>query len=150
MGGELDETRSKLVVLISGSLILNFAVVTALGIFFMTRDTKQHYSIVEACYKAMNELVNASESTKFNKELFNKSVLKDFRKHRNKFNFKRVQLVKYLSNSSCDVVVKDKKGFRNYLVDLEKSNRFKHYYRVADIRGKKISSKYQVTSIGGF
>jgi len=150
VGGELDKTRSKLVNLISASLILNLIVVSVFGINFISRNTKEYYSSIETCFKAMTELISINEDKDFNKELFNKSVLKEFRKNKAKFNFKRVQLVKYLNSSSCEVVVKDNKGFRNYQVDLEHNKRFKHFFKVADIRGKKITSKYQVTSMGGF
>ena len=76
-----------------------------------------------------------------NLDLINESVVKDL----TKVNFKAegITLVKLINNFECDVIVKDSKGHRSYLVNLEKNSKFKHLYRILNVKGQKIISRYQ-------
>ncbi len=74
-------------------------------------------------------------------ELLDNSIIKDMKEHH--FKIEQISLVKQLDGFSCDVVAKDSKGFRSYLVELDKSQSFKHLYKVKNIRGQKIKSAYQ-------
>lgn len=80
-----------------------------------------------------------------NEELVGKKVLKDLKNK--KFEIEGISLVKVKDGHHCDVVAKDSKGHRSYLVTLEKNSKFPHYYRIFDVRGQKIVSKYQWRTI---
>ena len=45
-------------------------------------------------------------------------------------------LVKMINHYTCDVVIKDLKGFRSYRVSLERNSRFENFYRITDVKGK--------------
>ncbi len=74
-------------------------------------------------------------------DLIDKKVIKDLANYH--FNIENISLIKVLNRTSCDVVAKDLKGYRSYLVNLEKSSKFTHFYKIFDVKGQKIISSYQ-------
>jgi hypothetical protein len=78
---------------------------------------------------------------KANEDLVNEQVLKVIEGQR--FTVEAITLVKMLNSYKCDVVVKDDKGFRGYLVTLERAAKFEHGFRIADVKGQKLVSSYQ-------
>jgi len=60
-----------------------------------------------------------------------------------KFQIEDITLVKMIGALNCEVVVKDHKGHRGYHVSLERSSKFEYEYRIADVKGQKLISKYQ-------
>lgn len=76
-----------------------------------------------------------------NENLHHPKVITDLEKHH--FNIEKITLVKVINDLSCDVVAKDKKGFRSYRISLEKNSNYPHLYRIYDIKGQKLVNKYQ-------
>lgn len=74
-------------------------------------------------------------------DLVNEQVLKDVKGQ--KFSVENITLVKMINSYKCDVVVRDSKGFRSYLVTLERAAKFEYGFRVADVKGQKLVSNYQ-------
>jgi hypothetical protein len=100
--------------------------------------SNQTYTSFETCLYGMNSIINNNPDL----ELVHKNIIKDLKSV--KFNVDRVHLIKAIDNFSCDVFVKGGKGVRRYLVALEKNSKFKHLYRILDIKGKKVNSRYQL------
>ena len=82
-------------------------------------------------------IINNSPSA----DLINESVLKDLSE--TSFKAEGITLVKLINNFECDVIVRDSKGHRSYLVNLEKNSKFKHLYKILNVKGQKIVSRYQ-------
>jgi hypothetical protein len=74
-------------------------------------------------------------------ELHHKKVIKDLKDKQ--FQIEEISLVKVRDGHHCDVVARDAKGFRSYSVTLEKNAKFPHLYKIFDVQGQKIVSKYQ-------
>ena len=96
------------------------------------------YSSFETCLYGMNQIINNNPS----RDLINEKVISDLKK----VNFKvdRIHLIKVINNYTCDVFIKDSKGVRRYFVTLEKNSKFKHLYKILDVKGKKLDSRYQL------
>ncbi len=80
-------------------------------------------------------------------ELHHKKVIKDL-KGKN-FQVDEISLIKVKDSHHCDVVAKDAKGYRSYAVTLEKNAKFPHLYKIFDVQGQKIVSKYQWREVQG-
>lgn len=100
-------------------------------------DANKPFSVMEACHYGMKSLFENNPT----ENLFNMSVIKDVKGHT--FEVEEVSLVKVLAGHRCDVVAKDAKGYRSFLVVLEKNSSFPHFYKIADVREQKLVSKYQ-------
>ena len=96
------------------------------------------YSSLETCLYGMREIINNNPS----ESLVNESVIKELKK--TTFNVDKIHLIKLLTNYSCDVFLKDSKGVRRYLVTLERNSKFDHMYKIFDVKGMKLDSRYQL------
>jgi hypothetical protein len=101
------------------------------------RENNKKLTPLETCLYGMESLFENNGS----KDYFNKSVLKETKDHL--FYIDSISLVKVIDSHHCDVVAKDTKGHRSYRVTLEKSSKFTHFYRILDVQGQKLTSKYQ-------
>jgi hypothetical protein len=108
-----------------------------MGIYLNIKTGSRTYSTLEACHYGMESIFEHNPSA----DLHHKKVIKDLKDHH--FKIDEISLVKVKDGLHCDVVAKDAKGFRSYAVTLEKNAKFPHLYRVFDVRGQKIVSKYQ-------
>lgn len=88
------------------------------------------------CHKGADEFFSNSPSKNFFK--------KSFFKEKTDFKIDRIILVKFLNSYSCDLVIKDSKGHRSYLVKLEKNLKYPHHYKISKIIGQKLVSTYQI------
>ena len=107
------------------------------GIYMCQKEDHKQFNTFRTCLFGMNTLFNNNPD----EHLFNKNVLKEVKEH--SFSVDEIILVKVKGTYHCDVVTKDSKGFRSYLVTLEKNSSFRHLYRILDVKGQKIISKYQ-------
>jgi hypothetical protein len=107
------------------------------GTYLALKENNPKLTTIEACYKGMNELF----SNNTDKKLHHKNLIADVKGK--SFNVEHIMLVKMLDSTHCDVVVRDPKGFRSYLVTLEKNSKFTYFYRLFDVKGQKIISGYQ-------
>lgn len=92
---------------------------------------------IEVCYLGMKELFENNPTEMF----FNDLVIKDVKGLT--FKIQNIGLVKELSGDRCDVVAKDFKGYRSFLISLEKNGKFPHVYKIVDVKEQKLSSHYQ-------
>jgi hypothetical protein len=76
-----------------------------------------------------------------NEDLLDKSVILDLKEHQ--FKIDKITLIKVIDNYTCDVVAKDSKGHRSYRVQLAKSSRYPHLFKIQNIKGQKIKATYQ-------
>ena len=74
-------------------------------------------------------------------DLIDKSIIKDVKEMN--FQMEDITLVKVIDHYSCDVVAKDSKGHRSYRVSLERNTGFRHLFKIKNVKGQKIVSKYQ-------
>ncbi len=104
----------------------------------LNRDkTKEHLSSFEVCLNGMHSIFENQES----KSLVSDNVLNDVKDHQ--FQIEKITLVKLIDDYQCDVVAKDRKGHRSYKVQLDKSSKNPHLYKIVDIKGQAIVSNYQ-------
>ena len=103
---------------------------------FLPKEAKQ-FSTLEACYYGMDSLFKYHPM----EGLFHESVTREVKGH--KFNIERITMVKVIDSYHCDVVAKGPKEFRSYRIQLERSSRFPHFYRIEDVQGQKLTSSYQ-------
>lgn len=92
---------------------------------------------METCLYGMNSLFNNGPSL----DLVEKEVIRDTKDL--SFSIDKITLVKILDNYTCDVITKDSNGFRSYRVTLKRNSKFKHLYKIGNVTGQKIISKYQ-------
>ena len=118
-----------------GGILLNTA--TVLLTIWLLAEPLRKYSTLETCLYGMESLFNNDADN----ALLDEKVIADVKQVN--FQMDKITLVKAIDNYHCDVVVKDSKGFRSYKVKLEKSGRFTHGYRIFDIKGQRLVSKYQ-------
>ena len=104
---------------------------------FLNREKVGYMNGFEVCHKGMKTLFNNLPNSNF----FNQSVLNDVKEVT--FEIEKISLIKMIGDYHCDVIAKDHKGHRGYRVKLEKNPSFTHYYRIADVKGQKLSSSYQ-------
>lgn len=107
------------------------------------REEDRPFSTFETCHYGMKAIFEHNT----NLDLHHKKVIADLKDHR--FEIEKITLVKVKDDFHCDVVAKDKKGFRSYAVVLEKNAKFQHLYRIFDVRGVKLVSSYQWKDIKG-
>ena len=96
------------------------------------------YTSFETCLYGMKQIINNDPKD----NLINQKVIDDL-KSKN-FEVDSIHLIKSISSFSCDVFTKDSKGIRRYLVSLEKNSKFDHKYRILDVKGMKVDSRYQL------
>lgn len=101
------------------------------------KEEAKFYSSFESCLYGVRSLFNNEK----NSDLLSNSILEDTKEI--DFKMDEITLIKLKNNYECDVVVKDSKGYRSYLVSLSKNSHFKHLYKVESISGQKITSEYQ-------
>jgi hypothetical protein len=99
---------------------------------------KVSYNTFETCHAGMKSIFQNNP----NGELMNEKVMKDL--ENKTFKVDSIHLVKVIDSYNCDVFSKDPKGVRRYHVSLEKNAKFAHFYRIMDVREKKVSSRYQL------
>ena len=111
--------------------------VVSIGLSIAAKKENKTYSSMEACMHGMKSIFshNAKE------DLVHKKVSKDLKSLH--FDVENISLIKIRNGLSCDVVVKDKKGFRSYRVSLEKNSKYPHLYRIYNVQGQKLVSSYQ-------
>ena len=95
------------------------------------------FNTMESCMHGIQSVFNNTP----NKELVDDSVIKDLKGH--KFRVEKITLVKAIDSYSCDVVARDSKGHRSYRLTLDKNSEFTHGFKITNIKGQKIISKYQ-------
>lgn len=114
-------------------LILGLGVINSLG-----HNESSEYSTFETCLYGFNQIIQNNPT----EDLISESVIKDLEKV--KFKSESIHLIKKINSFSCDVFIKEPKGVRRYLVTLEKNAKFPHLYRIFDVKGAKINSRYQL------
>ena len=120
-------------------VVLINLMVLAFGIWVNSKSEKLvEYSQMETCYYGMKSIINNNP----NEALLNKTVISDLEDL--KFTVKEVHLIKVINSFSCDVFVKDLKGVKRYQIVLEKNSSFTHLYKILDVKGMKITSRYQI------
>ena len=92
---------------------------------------------LDVCHQGMRGIFLGSAD----EELVSKEVMEAAKAM--KFQIEDITLIKMIGALNCDVVVKDHKGHRGYQVSLERSSKFEYEYRIADVKGQKLISKYQ-------
>ena len=102
------------------------------------KETIPEYTSLEACLYGMEQIINNDPK----ENLLNPKVITDLKDQ--KFTVDSIHLIKVLSSFSCDVFTKDSKGIRRYLVSLEKNSNFVHKFRILDVKGMKVDSRYQL------
>lgn len=114
-------------------------IILSFGIYMNLKSEKlPEYTSFETCFYGMEQIINNNPQER----LINEKVISDLKD--TKFSVDSIHLVKVLSSFSCDVFTKDSKGIRRYLVSLEKNSKFAHKYRVLDVKGMKVDSRYQL------
>ena len=103
------------------------------------QSEEQSFSSMEACYYGMDAVFNNSP----NEEIVSKKVIDDLLKNKITFDVERIHLIKFIDGFHCDVVTKDPKGHRSFRVALEKNSKFKHLYKILDVKERQIESRYQ-------
>lgn len=121
---------------------LTHLLILGTGIMLNRQDDARHFSVMEACHYGMKSLFENNP----NEALINGTVLKDVKGK--KFEIEDISIVKVVDGNQCDVVAKDAKGFRSYLVVLEKNSSFPHFYKIADVKEQKLISSYQWEYMG--
>lgn len=122
-----------------GGVALNMIILLISFWFQFGRSEGENYSNMEACYYGMDAILNNNP----NEEVVNSKVIEGLIKDKVSFDVERIHLIKFIDGFHCDVVTKDPKGFRNFRVTLEKNSKFKHLYKILDVREKQIESRYQ-------
>ena len=133
----IRKLKRPFVVIAFSGVLANFVVII-LAVMFPLIGNKSSTSPFQICYHAMQSLLIENNP---DVKLFNESVLNDTKNKT--FNIDIITLVKLVGNDKCDVVTQDSKGFRSYQIKLEKSSKFKRFYRVLEVKGQKIASEYQ-------
>lgn len=136
MAQSIDHIKRPLIyIALLGSLI--HILILGAGIFLGQQKNNDKYSVLQICHIGMNDFFNNNPST----ELFDKSVLEAVKGH--KFKIEKIKLIKQRSSFNCDVVAQDSKGYRSFLVSLQKNSSFTHLYKISDVKEQKIISTYQ-------
>ena len=113
--------------------------ILVLGIYINSREEiKEEYTGLETCFYGMEQIINNDPR----ESLVNPKVIDDLKDK--KFKVDTIHLIKVLNSFSCDVFVKDPRGVRRYLVSLEKNSKFDHKFRILDVKGMKVESRYQL------
>lgn len=109
------------------------------GMYVHLKNNKNvKYSSLETCFYGMNQIINNNPS----EDLVNLKVIRDLKDI--EFKVDKIHLIKNINNYSCDVFIKDSKGVRRYFVTLEKNSKYKHLYKIFDVKGRKLDSRYQL------
>ncbi|MEX0799360.1 MAG: hypothetical protein WD025_07940 [Bacteriovoracaceae bacterium] len=133
--GEIKKT----IFLCAGALLIVFSLIN--GIYFLSKyNNATKYSSFEACYYGIKSIVENNP----NKDLLNKNILKDLESLKKSFSVELLGQVKVLSPFQCDVFVKERRGTRRFQVTLEKNSKFSYFYKVLDIKERRIDMEYQV------
>jgi hypothetical protein len=133
---EIKNIKRPIQLITALGIALNLGILTIGGQLINSKN-RPMYSTIEACYFGMKGVVGNNPDER----LIKKEILKDL--EGKTFKVQGINLVKKLDSHSCDVVVKDDKGVKSYLVELEKSSRYAHGVKLFNIKGQKVVSKYQ-------
>lgn len=136
MAESIEKLKRPLVYIALVSVVTHLLILGT-GIMANRQDEAKYMSVMEACHYGMKSLFENNPK----ETLFNTSVLKDVKDHT--FKVEDIGLIKVLGGHRCDVIAKDAKGHRSFLVTLEKNSSFPHFYKIADVKEQKLVSKYQ-------
>ena len=133
---ELSSFKKPFYLIAGIGVIANILLVVFFG-YINSIEKNKKYSTMEVCLYGMESIF----SNNANEDLLNESVLKDTEKIR--FEIEEITLIKVINDYLCDVVVKDPKGYRSYIVRLEKSSKNPYFYKIFNVKGQKFVSTYQ-------
>ena len=110
-----------------------------LGLFIQIKEEEPvQYSTFETCLYGMQQIIENNPA----ENLVNAKVIKDLSDVQMKVDY--IHLVKVVNSFTCDVFTKDPNGVKRYLVSLEKNSKFPHKFRILDVKGQKVDSRYQL------
>ena len=139
LGKQIADLRKPLRWYGFGGVALNVIIILVSVWINFGRSDHRPYSTLEACLYGMQGIV-------FNNPdgiLVNPLVLEEIQSKKITFEVDSIHLIKFIDSFHCDVVVKDPHGVRSFLVSLEKNSKFKHLYRILDVKENPLVSEYQ-------
>ena len=139
LSAEIKGVKLPIKIMVAVGIGINLVIlVVSLWINFFDGQGEK-FSSIETCFQGMRSIVNNAPDP----ELISEKVILDIEKEDIKFSVERIHIVKYLDGLHCDVITKDPQGYRSYLVTLQKNSKFNHFFKITDVKGQKIISRYQ-------
>ena len=136
MAKSIQGLKKPLILIALISMIAHLFILGA-GTMIHLEESSPKYTTLEACHYGMKSIFENSPD----ESLLSEKIIKDI-KDKN-FEVEELSLIKVIDGYNCDVVIRDTKGYRSYLVSLEKNSKFDHFYKVLSIEEQKLVSTYQ-------